>query len=254
MTFKKGTLWKTSWNRGRGTPPTSIVGQMAFFSDFQTDDLSIYSEYRTAAPPGLGAVSPYWFAAVGTGGFGGFFGSFPAYTATVRGNNTTGLVDVDGRVISSAGDYMASLLNQGPDSVSAVLVTVQVVATDVQVQVYFADQIYQFIADAGSFSPPSVPLLLYPGGSTGRIHGACGGDVMPTADEVAQWFADLKANLEITAIPGKTTHLYSAASVFPAVPVTLPNDQNPGTDDMTYTVTSGVPTPANTLINVRFPW
>lgn len=258
MTFKKGTLWKTSWNRGRGTPPTSIVGQMAFFSDFQNVDLTNNARYFTAAPPSLGSAPPFWYAVVGMGGTvaggGGSFSTLPAYDGTVSGDGSTGLLEAEGQVMSASGDYLLSLANQGSDTVSAVLVIAQLVASAIQVRVFFADQMYQYIADAGPFSPPSLALSLHPSGPLGRIHGACGGDVVPTDDEVAQWFADLKANLEITAIPGKTTHLYSAASVFPAVPVTLPNDQNQGTDDMTYTILSGAPTPANTLINVRFPW
>ncbi len=253
MTFKKGTLWKTSWNRGRGGPPSSVAGQMAFFTGFASEDNADNSAYFTAGLPTLGSSSPYWFAVVGTGAATGssFFGSLPRYSAEVS-SFTTGVCKAEGQILSAAGDYLASLLNQGDGSVSAVLVTVQG-TTDVQVQVCFADQVFQYIADAGTFAAPNVQLSMYPF-SGGGLHGACGGNVLPTDAEISQWFADLKSNLAIGGVPGKTTHLYSAASVFPAVPATLLNSQNPGTDNLDYTVLSGAPTPANVLLNVRFPW
>ncbi len=253
MTAKKGTLWKTSWNRGRGTPNPDSVGNMAFFINF-FGDFGV-ARYQSAALSTLGTSLPFWFAAVGSG-VGGTFraGSISAgWDATVDGDVSPFEASFIAKVAPTFGNIHDEMIVPGATFVEAVIVEVSAHGTGYRVRAFFENQQYQVVYSDAAYVPMSgsVPIQLFPAES-GAFHGGCGGNSALTGDEMRQWFLDLKSNLEIQPIPGKTTHLFTATSVFPLVPATLPNGA--GAQNLDYTVVSDQPVPTNVLVPVRFNW
>jgi hypothetical protein len=248
MTSKKGSLWKTSWNRGRGTPPAPIVGNMAFFQDFNAG--ANLSHYATVVNTTLGLALPYWFAAVGINR-GSQFALESGFNITV--SSDTDRIDAQASVPGALA--AASLGVSGDSYVSAAIAIVTDAGGGVpRLRVRFEDQ--QVVTSVGPvpYGPPPSLLQLFPLGLPGGLHGLCGGPGTPTDFEIKTWFKQLKNLLTIPPIPGKTTHLYSAGAVFPAVPAVLTNLGTDATQNMNLVITLGAPTPANNLIPVRFAY
>lgn len=247
----KGMVWKTAWNRKRGTPEVAPVN-MAFFREFLTGagDAVNRAIYETAGVSALGSTSTFWFGAVGV--YAGFIRALPTFEV-----QTTSVVDLVTAVVSLIGSVSETDLPvNGADFICAVLVSVTPDdAGGCRVAVRVDDQVTAF-GSAVAFSAVTDPILFSPGGLPGALHGFCGGQgTTPTQLEVRQWFRDLKTNLAIQEIPGKTTHRYSAASAFPLVPTPLPNLGSAGAaQDLTLTTLSGTPVPTNVLLPVRFPY
>jgi len=85
------------------------------------------------------------------------------------------------------------------------------------------------------------------------VHGWAGGNALPTVDEIEQWFFDSRYNMEIAAIPGKTSDRFSATSVQPTAPGVLPNLA--GGQVMNYVVDNPPdPVAQNVLLNVTFAY
>lgn len=255
MTSKKGSLWKTSWNRGRGAPPSPIVGNMAFFQNFRSAVVN-NAFYTTGVLSTLGAALPFWFGVVGIRPLGDQKFSAPNTLDSIRPTSDTDLVNINGTVnglISVTFDL--SVAAPGNDNVCAALVQVtkDPSGTTFTVRVRLCDQVEQVVHGDAASVPPAFPLTMSPNALPGAFHGLCGGPGVLTADEMKTWFKQLKATLVIPGIPGKTTHRYSAGVVFPLVPALLANLGTDATQNMTLT-TVGAPAPANVLIPVRFPY
>lgn len=255
MTAKKGSLWKTSWKRSGVSPPAPILGDMLFFQDFALGaDIARYS--TSPNPSSLGLTLPYWFAQVGLRS-GHASNNIPGYTNFSANSDTD---EVNAGALIGFGPAGLTLSVPGDDNLSAAIVVVRPYvtpgppATFYQVLVVLDDQVSQTFTRLVPYTPPTDPLSIQPGQLPGAIHGLAGGPYDLTPDEIHQWFTDLKANLAIQPIPGKTSHLYSAASVV-GVPAVLPNGGSAGAaQDMNLSVTGAPPAPQNSPIPVRVPW
>jgi hypothetical protein len=223
---------------------------MAYFQDFLSPpDVATYS---TVVPSTLGISLPFWFAVVGIrqGSPIANVSASPSFGAIAA--STAGQVIAD--VVVGTANGIPSLAVIGDDFVSAVIVVARSSGLTYIINVRLDDQTSVFDPAVGLFPPVTGPLILNPRTLPGAIHGFAGGSSEPTNAEIKAWFTTLKVTLKIPPIPGKTTHLYSADSVFPAVPGFLPNLGSAGpAQDMTLVVV-GAPTPANVLIPTRFPW
>jgi hypothetical protein len=253
MTAKKGGLWKTAWNRGRGTGIPDPLGPMAFFQDFASPGNT--ARYSTLGPSTLATSLPFWYAAVGMryGPTQGPVSANPAFFQ-IKPGSVTDLVSAIGN-LSGADTYVLPLAVPGDDFISASLVVVEASGLLFRFRVHLDDQVSQRFDSTGPFVPATFPISISPGPLPGAFHGFAGGSVVPTIAEIKQWFTTLKTSLKIPEIPGKTTHRYSVASIPPAtVPPILPNIGSAGfAQDMTLSVV-GAPTPANVLIPTRFAW
>jgi hypothetical protein len=246
MTSKKGSLWKTSWNRGRGTPIPDTIGDMAFFQDFNFG-VNLAS-YATGVNSSLGLSLPFWFAAVGIRA-GGQQVQFSG------ANRINPLSDADlVKVSATVGTTVdVELAVAGDDFVSASIVVAEATTLGYSIKVYFEDQVLQIQQEVLPYFPGAALLRFLPSSLPGALHGFAGGPGVPTPAERHAWFQQLRALLTIQPIPGKTTHLYSAGAVYPTVPALLTNLGTDATQDLTL-VTFGAPTPANVLIPVRFAY
>lgn len=253
MTSKKGTLWKTSWNRARGTPEPAPVAKMRFFTDFEK--IPTYNcIYET---PGnltlLGATLPFWVAMVGIGNGGQRMESVEVIN---NFNVSSAIPTISGAGNFDSGGFTASLTAVGSSYVAAAVCIIKDVVPGVSFSVrgILDNQVSSYDVRAAPFSPPANPLSLIPGTASGGLHGFAGGPFEPTLAEVNQWFLDLKATGQIQDIPGKTSHRYSAASVV-GVPVLLPNLGSAGAaQDMDLITLLGNPNPQNVETLVRFSY
>jgi hypothetical protein len=253
MTSKKGSLWKTSWNRGRGTPIPEPVGKMAFFQNFKDGVDSTF--YKTTPDSTLGLALPFWFGIVGIR-TGDQKVTGPDTLDNLRPFSDTDIINATGTVNGVASVlYDVSLPVAGDDYVCAALVRVTEDAdgTTFTVRVRLCDQVEARFQGDSITVPPSFPLVLNPNELPGALHGFCGGPGLLTDAEVRTWFRQLRSMLAIQKIPGKTTHLYSAAAVYPLVPATLTNLGSDATQDMALS-TTGTPAPVNVEIPVRFAY
>lgn len=255
MTSKKGSLWKTSWNRGRGTPLPDPVGQMAFFQAFRGPDALDNAFYGTAPTvSSLGTELPFWYASVGIRTSGNLQSVNAPSAFETKPSSDVGYVAATGDVSGVGTNLLLGV--PGDDFVSATLITViKTGATSFRARQFLDDQVYQVI-DGDPFTPATLGLSFAPNRSPGGLHGFAGGQgFTPTDAEIHEWFRALKANLQIKEIIGKTTHRYSAADAYPLVPATLTNLGTAGAaQNLAYTVVGGAPVPANNLISVRFPY
>jgi hypothetical protein len=251
MTSKKGSLWKSSWNRGRGTPIPDFVGQMAFFENFQSGANN--AVYTTSVNSTLGLALPYWFAAVGIGSAPHTVLVNNGFTISPASDVNAVYVDV---TVAPGATGTAGLAVAGDQYVSAVVVVVDDAGGGVpRARIYFEDQVVVTAVGAGAYSSPASPLLFSPYLLPGGLHGFGGGPGIPTGVEIHTWFKQLRTLLLIPPIPGKTTHLYSAGVAYPAVPATLTNLGTAGAaQDMTLSTLFGAPTPQNNLVYVRFAY
>lgn len=254
MTAKKGSLWKTSWNRARGSAPQGTV-DMAFFRNFRLDALNS-AFYETAVPATIGAALPFWFGIVGVRSVAGdqHVTAAPSIEHVIPSSETDS-VAVSGFIGGAPSAFInLGLAVLGDDYVCAALVRVtqDPTGTGFTVRTRLLDQV-EAIVQGDNYLTPTFPLSLAPSVLPGALHGFCGGPGLLTNAEVRQWFKDLKANLAIQPIPGKTTHLYSAAAVYPTVPSPMANLGTDATQDVSLT-TVGAPTPENVLIPVRFAY
>lgn len=245
-------IWKTPWNRARGTPDVDPSGNMPFFNTFDDGDGNRW-EYRSAAVSTLGAALPFWYGLVGIGiggnfGAGGFGGG--GWNAAVSGNLTQVTYTAAVNPTFTLADITDSMTVPDISFVEAVIVVVTVLDGGYRVRAYFQNQQY-LVFDSVAAYVPGAPTLQFQLPFQGALHGAAGGAFDLTSDEMSQWFLDLKSNLAIQAIPGKTSHLYSASSVFPLVPAVLPNGAGVQTLDLTA-VGAPVSVPANTMVPVKF--
>jgi len=258
MTKKVGTQWKTSWKRDRKRGPLPPGGNMVFFGNFVSGVGT--GLYRSAAMSALGQTLPFWFGAVGVQSANlspqGFFGPSTGFRATVSGTLVppvvSGTAFASPLVLNATKAASGSSFGGANFVVSAFIATVQTTSTGaLLLTMYFCNSSTPSISTAAAYVPPGVsPLDL--DASAGFLHGGVGGPGTPTAAQIAAWFQDLKRNVLIGPIPGMTTHLYSATSVFPAVPPVLPNGAGPQV--LNFTVLAGAPAPTNTKIAVSFPW
>lgn len=247
MTAKRGTSWKTSWNRKRGTPEVTPVN-MAFFRTFSST-ITPEAVYQTTGDSTLGATATFWFASVGV-----HFNQFARASPALGVQPTSALDNVAAVGFVSGTGFLAELPVSGDDFVCATLVTVTAVGAGARFAVHVDDQVSTF-GTVATFTPATLELILDAASLPGAFHGFAGGEgVNPSLVEIRQWFKDLKRNLAIQEIPGKTTHLYSAAAVYPLVPGTLTNLGSDATQDLTLTTLSGTPSPTNVLLPVRFPY
>lgn len=251
MTSKKGSLWKSSWNRGRGTPIPNPIGKMAFFENFQSGANN--ATYTTSVNSTLGLALPYWFAVVGIGS--AVHSVLVNNGFTISPASDVGVVSVD-TVVAPGAVADAELVVAGDLYVSAAVAVVDDAGGGIpRVRVYFEDQVISTGVGLGAFAPPANPILFLPGQLPGGLHGFGGGPGIPTGVEIHTWFKQLKALLAIQPIPGKTTHLYSADAAYPAIPATLTNLGTAGAgQDMTLTTLSGTPAPQNNKLTIRFAY
>lgn len=257
MTRRTGTLWKTSWNRRRGTPIPDPV-DMPYFILFDNGDGNI-AQYRSPVDSLLGETLPFWFGVVGLGLGGGFRAggaSSSGWAGTVFGSPGSPDSTIGGAssVAPGTGESLSMTVPGTVGYAEAVLVVVEEDGSGFRVRTYFNAQEYIVVYSTDPYTPPApgVPLILDPG-EAGALHGGCGGDGLLTTAEMSEWFAALKRNASMPSIPGKTTHFYSAADVFPSVPNPLPSA---GTEaqDLELLVIEGQPAPQNIMLPTRFNW
>lgn len=253
MTAKKGMLWKTPWNRGRGTPIPNPLNKMWFFSAFE-QDLSNIVRYETAADLTiLGASLPFWYAVVGINPGNQYVDSANILQTPYARSDSS-------RVYANGGSggvgYTIELPVPSTLFLGALFVIVKEVGTDFGVRSILNDQAADWVTAASPFPPgPPSPLVLYPGVAAGGLHGFAGGAGEPTLDQVHQWFADLKDTGVIPAIAGMTSHRYTAANTPGTVPAVLTNLGSEGAgQNMDLTVVSGAPVPVNQQLSVRYNW
>jgi len=247
MTAKKGSLWKTSWNRGRGSAPPNILGQMAFFQNFTSG--SDIAQYRTSVNSTLGLTLPFWFASVGI--------NPSAQQAASPAFQTSPSSDLD--IVSISADALLtgsglSLDVVGDQFVSAGLSVVTALDSTFVVRTHFLDQMMGSATGTGPYSPNAGLLHLTSALLPGGFHGFCGGPGAPTLAKIHAWFKALKSNLAIQPIAGMTSHLYSAKQAYPTVPATLLNLGTDATQNMSLVTVSGTPAPQNNLLDVRFAY
>ena len=256
MTSKKGSLWKTSWNRGRGTPAPPKSGDMSFFLNFAEKDVVGSAVYLGSVPATLAAGLPCWFGIVGIGpepnkGFSagpGFDNALPYSTI----NSLLSTAGVGGLPLLGAGEAAPAT---APFSyVCPALYIVRPVDAGFSVRMILSKGLatsYDVSEDA--FTPASFPVRFAP--NTGGLHGLAGGPFDLTQAEIDYWFDELKSTLIIPPIPGKTSNLYSADSVVGTVPAVLPNLGSAGAaQNLDYTVISGAPSPTNELLPAYFTY
>lgn len=255
MTRNSGTVWKTSWNRKRGTPEVDEV-DMAFFREFTTGsgDNVNRCQYETDETSKLGSSATFWFAMVGYRS-NQVANAIPAFSvAAFTGIAGLGPASVDASGEVSGTSFDVSLDVNADNFVSACVVVVTPADAGARFTVYLDDQVYGY-GTVETFESADSNLIMNAQSLPGALHGLCGGQgFTPTNAEVKQWFWDLKTNLSIQDIPGKTTHRYSAAEVYPLVPAVLPNLGTEPGQDMGLVSLSGTPAPTNVILPVRFPY
>jgi hypothetical protein len=255
MTAKKGSLWKTSWNRGRGTPAPPKLGNMSFFTDFAEDGVLGSAAYIGSAPSTLADGLPFWFAVVGidtdttksctaSPGFG-------PVRATSSETALASSALIGGELVLVGAD--APVAAPSP-YVCPVLYLVRPVGSGFSIRTIVSKGlISEYTVSTDVFTPATFPVSIAP--SIGGIHGLAGGPFALTPDEITAWFDTLKSTLKIPEIPGKTTNLYSAESVAGTVPAVLPNLGSAGAaQDLDYTVLSGAPPSTNQLLSAYFTY
>ena len=256
MTTRRGMLWKTPWKRDRNKAPLPPGGEMAFFQNFDSGANS--SAYKSVGNTMLGQSLPFWFGAVSAqqNTLTNFFGAVPGagfgFSAGLLGG-TAGLVSGNAEAAPSlvSNGQLAVRPAAGTIAVVAILAIVEQAGAGYRLTTYFCRLGQPIKQTVTPYAPPGATQLVL-SASTGLIHGAAGGAGVPTAAQVQSWFQQLKLNREVGEIPGLTSHLYSATSVYPLVPAVLPNGA--GGQNMDYTVIAGAPTPTNVLLAVSFPW
>lgn len=268
MTWSKGSQWKTSWSRRGHLGIQRISGQMWFFNLRQSPDVWRYiaplaSPFPFADPP------PFWFGYVWRGanavnGAGMRFGESPQAADGVRGEGISVVPANDPSVgrMETGGYFAPSLfvdtpsLEYLPGQVVVVLGTVTQLTVPNQVNVkMFVDRTFAGQATYdGVYGPQTSPFFFEQVGipNSPCVHGFVAGAGTPSGEQIAQWFDDTKANLEIAEIAGMTTDRWSATSAQPAVPNPLPNLATG--QDLTL-VSIGVPAaPTNSQISAYFTY
>lgn len=267
MTWSKGSQWKTSWNRRRNLGLQRVQGQMWFFNLRESPDVWRYIA-PLASPFPFADAPPFWFGYVwrgpATNGAGMRFGEFPVLSDGIRGQGTT-IVPAEGPNVGRmevGGDVSPALFVETPDleylpgEVVVVLGTVAQLSDPDQVNVrMFCNRTFvgQTTYD-GIYTPQSNPFFFDQLGipNSPCVHGFVAGAGTPTGAQIAQWFDDTKANLEIAEIAGMTSDRWSATSVQPNVPDPLPNLA--GGQDLTL-VQIGTPlAPSNSQVNAYFAY
>lgn len=238
MTWSKGSQWKSSWSRRGALGLQRVSGLMWFFNLRESPDVWRYiaplaSPFPFADPP------PFWFGYVWRGasapdGAGMRFGQFPVVGTGIRGQGTS-VEPTDGAVVGrmeTGGDFASFFVDTPsleyiPGQVVVVLGTVTQLADPDQVNVrMFVDR--TFVGETtydGVYDPQTNPFFFDQLGlpNSPCVHGFVAGAGTPTGEQIAQWFDDTKANMEIAEIAGMTTDRWSATAVQPNVPDPLPN-------------------------------
>lgn len=256
MTAKRGSLWKTSWNRsrGHGDPPQFNMNFLVGFNDAMGNE----GAYQSALAAALGAAVPFWFGAVGVSG-----GSLPAAARfrslgawSAAPFDTTSDSQYDALVGAAA---LADSLAGGPLFVSAVLFRVTAFAPTFRVEALFNRQQWQNTVGGLPYVAPAQPLEITFPSPLSAFHGGCGGAGTPTDAEMLKWFDDLKSSLSIQPIPARpglsTDHLYRADPVGPA-PDPLPDLGAGPAQNLPIVIVSGAGAPAPTVAAgpVMFSW
>jgi len=267
MTAKHGTQWKTSWRRQK--PNAVSQYPMWFFNSFGVNlNGAPKAQYQMSDPATGDGVAPFWVGlvaavdvAIGPNeSYTGFVGrtarwnvgagnggsGIRANGTTVAGGSSTDHIWASGANIRAVVVLMTVEPNpSGPGSVTKIYIDSKAPLVDVDPATYTPGPptLTTFLTRV----QPAVPLV------GAYINGWAGGNFALTTAEIGQWFADVRANLETAAIPGKTSDRFSATSVAPTRPAVLPNLAGGG--PMTYAVTQ-VPDPValNTLVPVTFAY
>lgn len=262
MSWKKGTQWKSSWNRARQIAPGSQFEQMWF--------MNLADGYQAANPaPFPFQGTTFWMGLVtkqfGTVegitvfseisqqllGSGIYYRHYSTYTPTTLFPYYTEAAALDSGG-SPENNYPASkYLNSGVTlggSVLVSLITVQPESLGSRVRVWMDGGLRYSEVVLAVVPAANKPRLFHTTTASGNhpFHGFAGGTVIPTDDEIYTWFQAVRSNLEIQEIPGKTTDLISATSVAPLAPALLPN----GSTGQDFATVGGAPT--NSLDTVIF--
>lgn len=270
MTRLRGMLWKTPWKRNR-PEVASVPVPMWFFSRFgRTGGIFPSSEYQTPASspaPGDG-LPPFWIGMIGA------FDLALARQTIVPGQNVfvrrgwvmrdfmssiVGSVNaLEARGQAGTTSIVQSFVPQIGADIRAIvsLMTVEPDGANVKTSLYVDGVLFAQQVGAYTASPFQVVMSgeeVETSSPQPYIHGWAGGNALPTLAEIQQWFLDSRYNLEIAAIPGKTSDRFSATSVAPAAPAALPNLA--GGQVMNYVVNVPPdPVALNTLLNVTFAY
>lgn len=267
MTRLRGMLWKTPWKRNR-PEVASVPVPMWFFTRFgpSGNGFTPNSDYRMPAPSPVPGDSgaPFWIGTIGLADIAGAPGITNQYAGASSGFNW-GVASQflrsfagDPGVLSGEGGTGIGLSAQVPVLGASLRAVVTLITS---VPDGFGNNTTRLYVDGVFKSQVTGPYVFAPGilsmgtpnvfGAQPGIHGWAGGNALPTPAEIQQWFLSSRYNLEIAAIPGKTSDRFSATSVAPAVPAVLPNLA--GGQVMNYTV-NVLPDPGalNLLVNVTF--
>jgi hypothetical protein len=262
-------LWKPAWRRQK-TPVGQTPVDAWFFANFGPPVGAPQARYRfpLAVPaPGDGAA-PFWvgimFAATlstvsveqvrafisraGAGAGYSLFGTWPIIGPDPRPLRVTGSVMAtpapltnDVPQVGAETRAVVALMTVEPFDTGrreTLWVDGNPVATKTEALPY---------ADAAGTRLTMAAETSVAGISIG-INGFAGGNFLPTSQEIRDWFGSTRANLEVAAIPGKTSDRLTATSVAPAVPAVLPNLA--GGQNMDYVVTLA---PDPVVVNILLP-
>ena len=261
MTRNAGMLWKTPWRRRTGGLVSQPPVDMWFFDLGGTDqpnDLDRwYFESVAAAPSFADGSDSFWFGVVSkAGGFpSGTFvadqvsfqqslatdGFYYVANAFLDGEplgyeiqNSVAEVRVMDAILnsrfltspSSPGAIPGVLLNYNWDTVTVYFCRVTLNVGNVTVEAWLDNVYLGSVASSNPYTAAAANIVLRGSRyvqSGPSVHGAAGGKGAVMDEQVADWFAAVKAGAQVVGIPGLTTALWSAAAVAPTVPNPLPN-------------------------------
>jgi hypothetical protein len=273
MTAKRGTLWKTSWRRQKTPVPQAPV-PMWFFNNFQIDLTGRVWYQQPLGAPGIGDTTggSFWAGMIAASITG------PSFGASIQRADSppnfqdwrlrvTSLAPIDplefgaegqsgGVVQASQSDPVSSLGVISP--VLRAIVTMLVVedlGNGTRRQTLWVDGAVRV---SGIFASPYLANAARRGAALpgdGFLNSWAGGNVLPTTDEIQEWFSASRYALpapSAQAIPGKTLDRFDAG----AVPGTVPSPLvNLSVGQNMLGVSEGVsPAFANTLFDASFAY
>jgi hypothetical protein len=266
-------LWKTPWKRNR-VPVASVPVPMWFFTNFGSTGILPGSAYEFPAPsPSPGdAASPFWVGMIGAMDLAAAKLNNVSIHESLVSRGTPGSWSLRD-AMASVGGLISFLEARASAAGTSFIQPVPQIGADIRAIVSLltvepdglGNDILSFYVDGslvlqqiGSYSPLPNLVRMRTVEQVGvvpqpYVHGWAGGNALPTVDEIKQWFFDSRYNMEIAAIPGKTSDRFSATSVQPTAPGVLPNLA--GGQVMNYVVdTPPDPVAQNVLLNVTFAY
>jgi len=274
MTAKRGTLWKTSWRRQKTPVPQTPV-PMWFFNNFQIDLTGRVWYQQPSGSPGIGDATggSFWAGMIAAfqfapGAFGALIGradsppnsrdwqvrdasAAPAdpLQLTTEGSSAGAVAATQIEPVSSLGVISPVL------RAIVTMLVVEDLGNGTRRQTLWVDGAVRV---SGIFASTYVSTAVRRGAALpgdGYLNSWAGGNVLPTTDEIQNWFSASRYALpapSAQAIPGKTLDRFDAG----AVPGTVPSPLvNLSVGQNMLGVSEGVsPAFANTLFDASFAY